>query len=109
MKALMGASVMVLCVGAASVAFAADGAKLFSDKCAMCHGVKGEGTPTGPAQKGNPFLTKGKPADIKQVIMEGRAGAAKKYPNIPVDMPKGLVSDAEAEALVKFLQGDLQK
>jgi hypothetical protein len=50
-----------------------------------------------------------KPADVKRVIMEGRSGAAKLYPNIPADMPKGLVSEAEADALVTFLQKDLQK
>jgi hypothetical protein len=61
------------------------------------------------AQKGDEFIVTAKPADVKRVIMEGRAGAAKEYPNIPVDMPKGLVSEAEADALVKFLQGELQK
>lgn len=63
----------------------------------------------GPPHKGNPFLTKGNPADIKTVIMEGRSGGAKKYPKFPEDMPKGLATSAEADDLVKFLQGDLQK
>ena len=101
--------VAVACLGIGTEALAVDAPKLFSEKCAVCHGAKGEGTPTGPAQKGDEFIVTAKPADVKRVIMEGRAGTAKLYPNIPVDMPKGLVSEAEADALVKFLQGDLQK
>ena len=104
---LIGGTVLFLIV--AQAGWAADGAKLYAEKCAACHGAKGEGGPTGPALKGNPFITQGKPADIKKVLMEGRQGADKKYPKIPVSMPKGLVSGGEADALVKYLQGDLQK
>lgn len=100
---------MIGCLAVSAPALAADGAKLFAEKCVACHGPKGEGTPTGPAQKGNPFITKGKPADIKKVLMEGRAGVAKKYPDILVGMPDGLVSATEADELVKFLQGEMQK
>lgn len=107
-KMLVGVMAVVVS-GAATPSFAIDAAKLFGEKCAVCHGVKGEGTATGPAQKGAESIVTAKPADVKRVIMEGRAGAAKLYPNIPVDMPKGLVSEAEADALVAFLQGDLQK
>ena len=93
----------------AAPALAIDAAQLYGSRCAACHGPKGEGTPVGPSQKGNAFVTKGSPAEIKNVIMEGRTGKDKKYPNLMADMPKGLVSEAEADALVKFLQGDLQK
>ncbi len=96
-------------LGVGTSALAVDAQKLFSEKCAVCHGAKGEGTATGPTQKGDDFIMNAKPADVKRVIMEGRSGPAKLYPNIPVDMPKGLVSEAEADALVAFLQGDLQK
>jgi mono/diheme cytochrome c family protein len=89
--------------------FAADAVELYIEKCAPCHGASGEGTPTGPAHKGNPFITKGDPAEIKEVIMKGREGAAKKYPNIPVGMPGRLVSESEADLLVKYMKGDLQK
>lgn len=101
--------VAIGCLGFGTEAVAVDAAKLFSEKCAVCHGPSGEGTATGPAQKGDEFIVSAAPADVKRVIMEGRSGAAKLYPQIPVDMPKGLVSEAEADALVKFLQGDLQK
>ncbi len=101
--------VVVGCLGIGTEASAVDAEKLFGEKCAVCHGATGEGTATGPAQKGDEFITTAKPADVKRVIMEGRSGAAKLYPDIPVDMPKGLVSNEEADALVKFLQEDLQK
>jgi mono/diheme cytochrome c family protein len=87
---------------------AVDAEKLFGQKCAVCHGAHGEGTQTGPAQKGDEFIMTAHPSALKHVIMEGRSGAMKEYTEIPVDMPKGLVSEAEADALVTFLQRDLQ-
>jgi mono/diheme cytochrome c family protein len=109
MRRTWGVMVMSGCLGFGTEASAVDAEKLFSQKCAVCHGANGEGTATGPAQKGDEFIMTAKPAALKQVIMEGRSGAAKEYPTIPVDMPKGLVSEAEADALVRFLQGDLQE
>ncbi|HLG22643.1 MAG TPA: c-type cytochrome, partial [Candidatus Manganitrophaceae bacterium] len=91
MKKMAPILTIAIYLGTAGTASAIDASKLYAEKCVPCHGPKGEGTPTGPAQKGNPFITKGKPAEVKKVIMEGRAGKDKKYPNIPVDMPKGLV------------------
>jgi mono/diheme cytochrome c family protein len=101
-------AIIALSFAASGSALAADGAAVYAGKCAPCHGPKGEGSPTGPPQKGNPFL-KGDAAEIKKVILGGRAGALKKYPNIPVDMPAGLVSEAEADAVLKYLTTDLQK
>jgi mono/diheme cytochrome c family protein len=95
-------------LGFSTNAFAVDAEKLFGQKCAVCHGANGEGTATGPAQKGDEFIMTAAPSDLKRVIMEGRSGAAKEYRDIPVDMPKGLVSAAEADALVTFLQRELQ-
>jgi mono/diheme cytochrome c family protein len=86
-----------------------DGAKLFGDKCVACHGSKGEGTQVGPALKGDPFVIQGTPAEIKKVITSGRTEKEKKYPNIVTPMPAGLASEAEADALVTYLKGDLQK
>ena len=90
-------------------AIAADGGKIYKEKCSMCHGPKGTGTPMGPSIKGNEFITKGKAEEIRKVILEGRTGASKKYPKIPIDMPKMPMPDADVDALVIFLQGDLQK
>jgi mono/diheme cytochrome c family protein len=108
MRRTLSLVIAIGCLGLGTEASAVDAAKLFSQKCAVCHGANGEGTATGPAQKGDEFIMTAHPADLKHVIMEGRSGAAKEYPNIPVDMPKGLVSAAEADALVTFLQRDLQ-
>jgi mono/diheme cytochrome c family protein len=88
---------------------AAEGAGLFQAKCIACHGPKGEGTPVGPALKGDPFIVKGTPDEIKKVVMMGRTDAEKKYPHFANSMPGGLATEAEADALVVYLKGDLQK
>ena len=90
----------------------ADGAATFVARCATCHGQNGEGMGgMAPALKGNKFITDRRAEDIKQVILEGRSAAAKKYSakEFPIDMPKSGLSDAEAAEVAKFLQGDLQK
>ena len=92
-----------------AASMAVDGAQLFSSKCVACHGAKGKGTQVGPALKGDPFVIQGAPEEIKKVIMMGRTEKEKKYPDIMVPMPTGLASEAEAEALVLYLKGDLQK
>lgn len=93
----------------ASSAFAADGGKIYSTRCSICHDPNGAGSPMGPALKGNEFITKGKSADIKKVIIEGRTGKDKKFPKIIIDMPKNPMPDNEAEALINFMQIELQK
>jgi mono/diheme cytochrome c family protein len=88
---------------------AADGSELFRAKCIACHGPKGEGTPVGPALKGDPFIVNGAPDEIKKVVMTGRSDSEKKYPDIMNAMPGGLATESEADALVVYLKGDLQK
>ncbi|MCC6543631.1 MAG: cytochrome c [Nitrospirae bacterium] len=90
-------------------AFAADGSKVYKEKCSLCHGPAGGGTPMGPSFKGNEFITKGKAADIKIVILEGRSGSNKKYAKISMDMPKISMSDEDVQALISYMQVDLQK
>ena len=88
----------------------ADGAAIYKAKCASCHGQKGEGMKgLAPAHKGNEVITKGKAEDLVKLVLEGRIGAAKKYKEFPIDMPKSGLSDADAAEVVKFVQGDLQK
>ncbi len=90
----------------------ADGAATFAARCATCHGQKGEGMRgMAPALKDNKFITDRRPEDIKQVILEGRSGAAKRFSakEFPIDMPKSGLSDADAYEVARFLQGDLQK
>ena len=109
MKALSLIIVMTILSVFSSSDIAADGAKIYTEKCSMCHGPKGTGTPMGPSIKGNEFITKGTSDDIKKVIIEGRAGSNKKYPKIAIDMPRTSLSDEDVKSLVLFLQGDLQK
>ena len=91
----------------------ADGAATYKEKCGICHGETGQGElGLAPAHKGNKFLIESKPEDIKMLVRRGRAGAAKKYKQFPLDMPKQSnadISDADLDDLVKFEQGDLQK
>ncbi|MBI5874340.1 MAG: cytochrome c [Deltaproteobacteria bacterium] len=108
-NSIVGLVALVVSFAFAGTVFA-DGAAIYKAKCAACHGQKGEGMKgMAPAQKGNEFITKGKADDIKKVIVDGRAGAAKKFKEFAIDMPKSGLSDADATELVKFLQGDLQK
>lgn len=101
---------LVITLAFAGTSFAADPAAIYKSKCTLCHGPKGEGIKgMAPPHKGNTFITQGKPEEIKKAILEGRAGKAKKYKEYPVDMPKNPLSDADADALVKYLQTDLQK
>lgn len=109
MKALSLIIVMTMLSVFSSSAMAADGSKIYTEKCSMCHGPKGAGTPMGPSVKGNEFITKGTADDIKKVIIEGRAGSNKKYAKISIDMPKVPMSNEDVMALISFLQGNLQK
>ena len=109
MKALSLIIVITILSVFSSSAIAADGSKIYTEKCSMCHGPKGAGTPMGPSIKGNEFISKGTADDIKKVINEGRAGSNKKYPKIAIDMPRTSLSDEDVKSLVLFLQGDLQK
>jgi mono/diheme cytochrome c family protein len=92
------------------ISLAGDPAAIYKSKCALCHGAKGEGIKgMAPPHKGNKHVIEGKPEEIKKIILEGRIGKAKKYKEYPVDMPKSVMPDADAEALVKYLKTELQK
>lgn len=98
-------------VVAADVA-SVDPAAIYKAKCSACHGAKGEGKKgMAPAHHGNEFIIKGTAEEIKKVILEGRTGAAKKYDKklYPIDMAKVALTDAEADAIIKFMKEDIQK
>ena len=99
--ALFAAAAMF--VGSQAMA-AADGAKIFASKCAMCHGKAGEGSAMAPALKGNEFM-KGDIALIKATITNGRAGADKKYPKFSIAMPKFTFTAEELDAVVGHIKG----
>ncbi len=111
MKKVLTAASAVLALTVFAGKAHADGKTVYMTNCMACHGDKGQGSPVGPVQKGNEFITKGTVEDIKKIILEGRLGKAKKYPKIPGDMLpwKGKIKDADLDDLVKILQTDLQK
>ncbi len=90
-------------------AMAAEGKATFTNVCAACHGQKGEGSPIGPALKGNTFVKDSDIAAIKNTVLKGRSGKDRKHPNFPADMPPQALSAADAEAVANFVKNDLQK
>ncbi len=109
MRAIITIFVISLLYIFSGSAIASDGSKIYKEKCSMCHGPIGAGTPMGPSLKENEFVTKGKADDIKKVIIEGRTRPDKKFPKISIDMPGIPMSDEDARILLLFIQGDLQK
>jgi mono/diheme cytochrome c family protein len=109
----------VIALGAALVPVSAyaevDGALTYKLRCSGCHGAGGQGTRAvlpslGPALKGNPFVVNGSPAAIKQVIRRGRSGQKRLYDDTFPNMPSfGSEPVPDADALVAYLKGDLQK
>lgn len=90
---------------------AAGGSALFADKgCVSCHGEKGQGVPgLAPSLKGNAFVTSSPEGEVQDTIRKGRLGKNRRHTNIPGGMPPNALTDEEAQALVKYLKGDLQK
>ncbi len=105
MRKLIWIAVVAAALAFSGQAMAADGAKIFASKCAMCHGQGGAGTSMAPKLAGNAFV-KGDAAAVKEAISKGRSGAAKKYSNFPIAMPAfgSQLSGAELDAVVKYLQ-----
>lgn len=106
MRKLLGLGILALGVAAfTGTAIAADGAALYKSKCAPCHGADGQGTAMAPAFKGSAWVKGASDAEITDAIVKGREGAAKKYKQYAIGMPKQKVSDDEAKALVATLKG----
>ncbi|MFQ5330308.1 MAG: c-type cytochrome [Thermodesulfobacteriota bacterium] len=104
MKTLIMAVVIATSMGIAGASIAADGGSIFKSKCSACHGQKAQGTPgMAPQLAGSDFI-KGDAGPIKETIMNGRSGAAKKYKNFPMAMPKLGIKEADADAIVEYLK-----
>ena len=109
MRNIIWSAVVVISLVFAVNSMAKDGAEIYK-QCAVCHGAKGQGTKgMAPPHKGNKFVIESKPEDLKKLVLEGRAGAAKRYKELPLDMPKSGLSEADAETVVKYIQNDIQK
>lgn len=110
MREMMIAALAVAALFQATAA-GADGAAVFKNNCAACHGSDGQGTPgLAPGFKGNKFVL-GKEADVLATVKSGRSGDQKKYKDMPVAMPAwdGKLSDADIAAVVDYIRGDMQK
>ena len=104
MRKIVLAVATVVIFGTSGVAMASGGAAIFKSKCSACHGQKAQGTPgMAPQLAGSDFI-KGDAGPIKTTIMNGRSGAAKKYKNFPMAMPKLGISAADADAIVSYLK-----
>ena len=109
---LVGGSVGALAQAPAGGAQVA--ADIYQERCATCHGTKGQGTntlvpPTGPALKGNPFIVNAPGIIIKSVIRNGREGRQRLYHDIYPNMPSfGPEMIPDVNGLIAYLKGDLQ-
>jgi mono/diheme cytochrome c family protein len=91
-------------------ASAAGGAATFQEKCAFCHGDNGQGIQgLAPPLKGSSFVASASEAQLKSQILNGRTGKDRRYRDIPGGMPGVFMPASEMEALVKYVQGDLQR
>lgn len=105
MRKLFGIGVLAFGIAAFAVpAIAADGAALYKTKCAACHGADGQGTAMAPAFKASEWVKATADAEIATVITGGREGAAKKYKNFAMGMPKQKLADDEVSAVVAHLK-----
>lgn len=106
MRKLLGIGILALGVAAfTGTAIAADGAAIYKAKCAPCHGADGQGTAMAPAFKGNAWVKGAAEAEIADTIVKGREGAAKKYKQYAIGMPKQKLADDEVKAVVAALKG----
>jgi mono/diheme cytochrome c family protein len=90
LAAVARAALAAAALAAAAVAWAqTDGAEIYTQQCAACHGTSGEGTAGFPALVGNPIVL-GDAREMVSVVLWGRGG-----------MPAfaGVLSDAEIAAV----------
>ncbi|MBI5455073.1 MAG: cytochrome c [Deltaproteobacteria bacterium] len=104
MKRLIGFGVLALGVAFSGSALAADGAAIFKAKCAACHGAEGQGTAMAPAFQGNAFIKESKEDVIGQTITNGRDGAAKKYKQFAIGMPKQSLAGDDLSSVIAHLK-----
>lgn len=113
MPSLLSACTALFCLAWTSGAALAADAKtvaFFEETCGACHGAKGEGTPgLAPPLKGSSFVQQATPADIAQVITKGRAGDAKRFPNLPSPMPAHSLSESRLNAVIAYVRDEIQK
>lgn len=103
-KTIIGSMALSIALSISGAAFAADGPAVYKAKCAACHGADGQGTAMAPAFKGSEYMKTAKDAEIADVITKGREGAAKKYKQFAIGMPKQSLSEDEVKAVTDHLR-----
>ena len=97
MKIIISLIISIVCA-ASGAAFGADGASLWAQKCASCHGKDGSGNTAMGKKLGVKDYTKSQSfsdAEATNVIKNGK-GKMKAY--------KGKLSDADVKALVAYVR-----
>ncbi len=102
------AMVLVLALGAATVAYGQEAAQLYAETCAMCHGPggKGDGPNSGslqPKPANLTVVTKGKSdAYLTKVVTEGGAAVGK---SAMMPSYKGVFDAKQIRSVVKYVKG----
>lgn len=101
----------LLTIMVTSPVMAKEAVEIYSSLCSPCHGTDGDGKkPMGPSLKSSSFIASSSDAEIKSTIKEGRFGDKKRFRDYPAPMPgQKSLTDAELNALVKYLKTDIQK
>ncbi len=94
MKRMITGAVLAAVVAFSGVAYAQDAAATFKAKCAMCHGPDGK-------KKGDLTALKADEATIAKEIANG-------VPEKKMPAYKGKLSDAEIQALAKYVKNGLK-
>ncbi len=113
-RILSGLALLGLCLGQAPVWAAADGAALFQQSCAACHGADGAGIPglAPPLAKAEVWGTLGPlaPRYLAQVMAGGMSGAITAsgvtYAGVAMP-PQSQLSTAELELIAGYVLGTL--
>jgi mono/diheme cytochrome c family protein len=106
MHKLVSVVVFAMIFAVSGIALAADGAKIYTEKCASCHGAEGEGMKMmGPPIKGNKFVLDGGDEALTDVIINGRVGETKKYKDILIPMMPTKLNDDELKAVIAHMKG----
>lgn len=82
------------------------GQRLYADRCADCHGTRGEGVPgIYPPLAGNPSVLQAEPVNLVHAVRHGGfAPATLAYPR-PFGMPPNDIDDAALADLLSFVRG----
>lgn len=83
------------------------GHEIYTEQCALCHNLNGEGIPGYPPLAGTEWVT-GPPERLAAVILDGMKGPSGNYNGV---MPgwRGVLQDAQIAALMTWLrQADAQ-